>query len=94
MREWSLDEIGTTIRTMLTEDLYLPLDPAAIRPDADLVDDLGLGSLDLSELRGLCENRFGVPIAETDFNPVHFHSVDTLSALLAHSLGRRPAPTA
>lgn len=81
--EMSADEIAAVVQSILVDDLYLDLDWYTTGADADLVDDLGLGSLELTELRTLCELRFGVRIADPDFTPAHFASVATLAAFLA-----------
>jgi acyl carrier protein len=91
MGELSVDEITEVIQVMLVEDLYLDVDWSATGVEDGLVDELGLGSLELSELRALCEMRFGVQIEELDFNPVHFHSVGTLAAFVAAQVNQGTA---
>jgi acyl carrier protein len=43
------------------------LDPAAIGPDDDLQDDLGLDSMDVLNLVAALHRRWGLPIPEADY---------------------------
>ena len=44
----------------------MDVDESKITPDADLVNDLGINSLDLADLVQLCEDNFNVTIKDED----------------------------
>ena len=46
----------------------MDVDESKITPDADLVNDLGINSLDLADLVQLCEDKFNVTIKDEDMN--------------------------
>ena len=49
---------------MLVDELSV--NEADIKPDAELVNDLGINSLELADLVLLCEERFGIEISDDD----------------------------
>ena len=51
-------------KTLLVEQMNI--DEADITPDAELVADLGINSLELADLVVLCEERYGIEIEEQD----------------------------
>ena len=53
-----------TLKTMLVEELSV--NEADIKPEAELVNDLGINSLELADLVLLCEERFGIEISDDD----------------------------
>ncbi|MBQ3861959.1 MAG: acyl carrier protein [Clostridia bacterium] len=53
-----------TLKTMLVDELSV--NEADIKPDAELVNDLGINSLELADLVLLCEERFGIEISDDD----------------------------
>ena len=62
----------------------LELDPETITPDAELVNDLGINSLELADLILLCEERYGIEIQDDDLHK--FITVgDIVTYLEAHS---------
>ena len=44
----------------------LELDPETITPDAELVNDLGVNSIELADLVMLCEDKLGIEINDED----------------------------
>lgn len=52
-----------SVKTILVENLQL--NEADITPSAELVNDLGVNSLELADLIMLCEDSFGVEISDT-----------------------------
>ena len=44
------------------------IDAGAITPDAELSRDLGINSIELADLIMICEEKFGIEIAEEDSN--------------------------
>ena len=46
---------------------HMNLDPAAVTESAELVNDLGINSLELADLVFTCEEKWNIEIAEEDF---------------------------
>jgi acyl carrier protein len=57
-------EVIERVNTLLTEELEI--DPETIRPDASLIDDLGIDSLDFVDIAVLVESNFGFSIKAED----------------------------
>ena len=55
-----------TVKELLVTELSVNADD--IRPDAELVSDLGINSLELADLVLLCEERFDVEIGDDDIS--------------------------
>jgi len=53
-----------TLKTMLVDELSV--NEADIKPEAELVNDLGINSLELADLVLLCEERFGIEISDEE----------------------------
>ena len=53
-----------TLKSILVEELSV--NEADIKPEAELVNDLGINSLELADLVLLCEERFGIEISDDD----------------------------
>lgn len=54
------------IKTLLVDEMQL--DPGDITPESELVNDLGINSLELADMVLLCEERFGVEIKDDDIH--------------------------
>ena len=54
------------IKDLLVEELQV--NPDEVTPDAELVNDLGINSLELADLVLLCEERFNVTIDDEDLH--------------------------
>jgi acyl carrier protein len=54
------------LKAILVEELSLNADD--ITPSAELVNDLGINSLDLADLVLLCEDEFGIEFSEDDIH--------------------------
>ncbi len=52
------------VKQMLIEEMQV--EEADIKPEAELVNDLGINSLELADLIMLCEEKFQIEIAEDD----------------------------
>lgn len=44
----------------------LNIDPKEVKPDTDLVEDIGADSLDIMQILMLCEDEFGVTLPEDE----------------------------
>lgn len=53
-----------TLKSMLVEELSV--NEADIKPEAELVNDLGINSLELADLVLLCEEKFGIEISDDE----------------------------
>ena len=54
------------VKTILVEDLRVNEDE--IKPEAELIADLGINSLELADMILLCEERFGIEINDDDIH--------------------------
>lgn len=54
------------VKNMLVNDLQV--NPDEIKPEAELVSDLGINSLELADLILLCEERYGIEIQDDDLH--------------------------
>ena len=54
------------VKNMLVNDLQV--NPDDITPEAELVNDLGINSLELADLILLCEERYGIEIQDDDIH--------------------------
>lgn len=55
-----------TIKKILIEDLQI--DPDEVTMDAELINDLGINSLELADLVLMCEEKFGIEIKDDDIH--------------------------
>lgn len=55
-----------TIKKILVEDLQI--NPVEITMDAELINDLGINSLELADLVLMCEEKFGIEIKDDDIH--------------------------
>lgn len=55
-----------TIKNILTEDLQI--NPDEISMDAELINDLGINSLELADLVLMCEEKFSIEIKDDDIH--------------------------
>jgi acyl carrier protein len=62
--------------------------PAPFPMDAQL-SDLGVSSLKMVNLMLAVELEFDIAIAQSDITPENFHSLSSIEALVAHTLGQR-----
>jgi len=54
------------IKELLVNDLQI--NPDDIKPEAELVNDLGINSLELADLILLCEEKYGIEIKDDDIH--------------------------
>lgn len=73
---------AATLRRMLVNDLYVELPEDKIGLDDGLQTVVGLDSIGFSELRILCERKFGVEISDDEYSPENFSSVRRIATLL------------
>lgn len=71
------------VKTLLIDELSI--NAADITPDAELVNDLGINSLELADLILLCEEKFDIEIGDDVIN--NFVTVSDVSDYLAEVTG-------
>lgn len=71
------------IKNLLVEELSV--DEAAINPEAELVNDLGINSLELADLVLQCEERFDIEISDDEIHK--FVTVGDVANYLAELTG-------
>ncbi len=54
------------VKNMLANDLQI--NPDDIKPEAELINDLGINSLELADLILLCEEKFGLEVKDDDIH--------------------------
>lgn len=72
-----------TVKDMLVEEMQI--NPDDITPESDLVNDLGINSLDLADMILLCEEKFDIEIKDEDMRK--FITVGDVAAYLAEKSG-------
>ncbi|MGM9626247.1 MAG: acyl carrier protein [Eubacteriales bacterium] len=70
-------------KNLLVEQMSV--DEADIRPEAELVSDLGINSLELADLIFSCESKFNIEIEEDDYRK--FVTVGDVVAYLEKAVG-------
>ena len=59
-----MNELFDKVKTILVENLHV--DESEITPSAELINDLGISSLELADLICLCEEEFDITIEDDD----------------------------
>ena len=54
------------VKDMLVKELSV--NPGDVKPEAELVGDLGINSLELADLVIMCEERYGIEIGDDDIH--------------------------
>ena len=70
------------VKEMLVENLHI--DESSITPEAELENDLGINSLEIADLVLMCEEDFGIEIADEDIQKL-ITVGDVVEYLEAHS---------
>ena len=71
------------LKSLLVNDLQV--NPDDITPEAELINDLGINSLELADLILLCEEKFGVEVKDDDIHK--FITVGDVVAYLEENAG-------
>ncbi|MBQ1225880.1 MAG: acyl carrier protein [Clostridia bacterium] len=61
-----MNELFDKVKTILVENLHV--DESEITPSAELINDLGISSLELADLICLCEEEFDITIEDDDIH--------------------------
>jgi acyl carrier protein len=78
----SYDDVVKKLKSLLISDLFVEQPEHAIGLDDGLQSVLGVDSLGFLELKLLCEQHFGVAIADREFNDTNFSSVRRIADLV------------
>ena len=71
------------IKKMIVDRLFLPVLPAAIADDAQLMEAYGIDSVALFELVVGLEDEFGISMEDVEFQPETFQTVNSIAAFVA-----------
>jgi acyl carrier protein len=82
-----MDEIKDRLRKVLVDSLELSIDPASV-PDKQLVNELGLDSINTIEFLIWVESEFGIEIADEDLS---ITMIDDLGVLASYVSDRMTA---
>ena len=72
------------VRNLLVEELGI--NEEDITPDSELVNDLGINSLDLADLIFQCESKYGIEISDEEITK--FQTVGDVATTLAKMTGK------
>ncbi len=75
------------LRNLLVNELYVEMEQDKIGLDDGLQTVVGLDSIGFSELRILCERKFGVEISDDDYSPENFSSLRRIAKLILRRQG-------
>ena len=78
--------IEDTIRQMMVERLFLPIQPEDIALDANLIETYGIDSVQVSELVVGTEAAFGISFEDDDFDPTRFDTLRHIAELVRSKL--------
>jgi acyl carrier protein len=79
---YTMEELFSSLRRLIVNDLYVEIAPDEIGLDDGLRTVVGLDSLGFVELRVLCEQHFKVEISDDDYTPENFDSIRHLANLI------------
>ncbi|MBS3764033.1 MAG: acyl carrier protein [Planctomycetes bacterium] len=72
-------ELEDKIKEMIVERCFLTIGPEEIDDEADLMDDVGLDSVQILEVVVGLEDEFGVTIDDSDFDIENFETVAAIA---------------
>ena len=67
------------IKEMIVERCFLTIDPGEIADDADLMEEIGLDSVQVLEVVVGLEDVFGVSVEDADFEIANFSTVESIA---------------
>jgi acyl carrier protein len=74
-----MSDVETQVKEMIVERCFLTIEPADIGDDDDLIDDVGLDSVQILEIVVGLEDVFGVSFEDADFDIENFRTVSSIS---------------
>ena len=77
-----MNNLKSRIKTMIVEQLFLPVEPASIGDDVSLMEEYEIDSVSLFTLAVGLESEFDVSMEDTEFSPANFETVNAMAALV------------
>ena len=74
-----MSDVETQVKEMIVERCFLSIDPQEIGDNDDLIDDVGLDSVQILEIVVGLEDVFGVSFEDSDFDIENFRTVSSIS---------------
>lgn len=74
------------IKEMIVERLFLSIQPQTIPDDTNLMETLGIDSVQVFELVVGCEDVFGISFEEEDFDITAFQTVSAIASVVEKKL--------
>jgi acyl carrier protein len=74
-----MSDVETQVKEMIVERCFLSIDPQEIGDEDDLIDDVGLDSVQILEIVVGLEDVFGVSFEDADFDIENFRTVEAIS---------------
>ncbi len=78
--------VNDTLKEMIVERLFLNVSPDEIADDANLLETLGIDSVQIFELVVGCEEAFEISFDEGDFDITAFQTVNAIAEVVAKKL--------
>jgi acyl carrier protein len=76
------DAVDSQVKEMIVERCFLSIAPGDIGDDADLMDEVGLDSIQILEVVVGLEETFGVSFEDADFDIENFRSVRAIAGFV------------
>jgi len=74
------DDVETQIKEMIVERCFLSIEPAAIGDEDDLMESVGLDSVQILEVVVGLEEVFGITFEDSDFDLENFRNLASIAA--------------
>ena len=78
--------VNETLKRMIVERLFLNITPDAIADEANLMETLGIDSVQIFEVIVGCEETFEIAFDEGDFDITAFQTVNAIADLVKRKL--------
>ncbi len=78
--------VNDTLKEMIVERLFMNISPDDITDDANLMETLGVDSVQIFELVVGCEEAFEISFDEGDFDITAFQTVNAIAEVVAKKL--------
>jgi acyl carrier protein len=81
------DAVDSQVKELIVERCFLSIAPDEIGDDADLMDEIGLDSIQILEVVVGLEETFGVSFEDADFDIENFRSVRAIGQFVRERTG-------
>ena len=79
--------VNDTLKEMIVERLFMNISPDEIADDANLMETLGIDSVQIFELVVGCEEAFEISFDEDDFDITVFQTVNAIAPIMTQTGG-------